>query len=383
MENAGFENWRMLLSLFPEGWEQLARDSGAVERLRGFASAEVLLRTLLMHIATGHSLRETVVHAKAADLASVSDVALLKRLRQSESWLQGLCIKLLAESGVVFPASPARRRLRIVDGTIVREPGKTGSQWRILYTLRLPDLQCDFFKLTSTVGEGTGESLSHVPVTRDQDVLLGDAGYGSTASIESAVVRGADVLVRINPQIFQPEDSHGQRIDLLEVAKSLTETGQIGEWPVWLPGKQMRVAGKVCGLRKSEQAIGYAHRRLKKRATKRQTHTKPETWEFAKCVLVFTSCQDLPAREALEWYRVRWQVELAFKRMKSLAQLGHLPKYDERSSRAWLYGKLFVALLTQKLIRIGRDISPWGYLWVAGSTSQRVEGVRLCSAPNP
>lgn len=67
---------------------------------------------------------------------------------------------------------------------------------------------------------------------------------------------------------------------------------------------------------------------------------------------------------------MRWQVELAFKRLKSLAQLGHLPKYDERSSRAWLYGKLFVALLTQKLVRSGRDISPWGYRLAAGSLSE-------------
>jgi Transposase DDE domain len=58
---------------------------------------------------------------------------------------------------------------------------------------------------------------------------------------------------------------------------------------------------------------------------------------------------------------MRWQIELVFKRLKSLAQLGHVPKYDDRSSRAWVYGKLLVALLTQKLIRIGRTISPWGY----------------------
>jgi hypothetical protein len=56
---------------------------------------------------------------------------------------------------------------------------------------------------------------------------------------------------------------------------------------------------------------------------------------------------------------MRWQIELVFKRLKSLLRLGHLPKYDARSSRAWLYGKLLIALLTQKLIRMGRDISPW------------------------
>jgi hypothetical protein len=61
---------------------------------------------------------------------------------------------------------------------------------------------------------------------------------------------------------------------------------------------------------------------------------------------------------------------MTFKRLKSLAQLGHLPKQDEQSSRAWLYGKLFVALLTQKLVRTGREISPWGYLFVGDATAQ-------------
>jgi transposase len=81
-------------------------------------------------------------------------------------------------------------------------------------------------------------------------------------------------------------------------------------------------------------------------------------------VLVFTT---LPASEAstdkiLETYRLRWQVELTFKRLKSIAQIGHVPKHDDQSSRAWLYGKLFVALLSQKLAHVGNTISPWGYM---------------------
>ena len=38
-----------------------------------------------------------------------------------------------------------------------------------------------------------------------------------------------------------------------------------------------------------------------------------------------------------------------------------MPKHDDRSRRAWLYGKLFMALLSQKLARVGGAISPWGY----------------------
>ena len=62
--------------------------------------------------------------------------------------------------------------------------------------------------------------------------------------------------------------------------------------------------------------------------------------------------------DIMEWYRLRWQVELVFKRFKSLARLGHLPKHDDESARAWLYGKLLTALLTEKLIAHSRAVSP-------------------------
>jgi hypothetical protein len=92
------ENWKVLASLFPAGWQQMAWQSGAVERLRGFPSPDVLLRTLMLHVARGYSLRETVVRAKLANWADISDVALLKRLRNSVEWLRLLCIELLREN---------------------------------------------------------------------------------------------------------------------------------------------------------------------------------------------------------------------------------------------------------------------------------------------
>jgi hypothetical protein len=92
------ENWKVLALLLPPGWQQMAWQSGAVERLRGFPSPDVLLRMLLLHVARGYSLRETVVRAKLANWANVSDVALLKRLRNSEEWLRLLCTELLREN---------------------------------------------------------------------------------------------------------------------------------------------------------------------------------------------------------------------------------------------------------------------------------------------
>jgi hypothetical protein len=360
MQNAAQENWQTLLSLFPPQWRERAVASGAIERLRGFASAEALLRTLLLHIANGLSLRETVVQAKLAHLANVSDVALLKRLRNSEEWLRALCVDLLGETGLPVAASGGKRRLRIVDGTVVKEPGKTGSQWRILYSLQLPGLGCDFFDISATEGNGTGESFRRIPVEAC-DLVLGDAGYWSTVGVEFVQSRGAEVLVRVNPRTFVAYGPRGHRVGLLRRLRSIREPGQMGDWPVVLRLDKASIEGRVCAIRKNENAIQHAERRLLRRASKKQHVLKPETLEYAKYVIVFTTLKAESAAQVLECYRLRWQIELVFKRMKTLSQLGHLPKHDDRSARAWLYGKLLVALLTQKLIRIGHEISPWGY----------------------
>lgn len=360
MENAVKEDWQVLASLFPDGWEQKAKETGAIEREIGIKVPETLLRLFLLHVGRGYSLRETSVRAKESGLAKISNVGLLKRLRRSEDWLHWLCTRLVAENGVLMPKPTGPGAVRIVDGTIIKEPGKTGSQWRILYSLRLPDLRCDFFDLTATVGSGTGESFTRIPVA-PKDLILGDAAYSSAPSVQWVVDHGGGVLVRLNPKSLPlSEPAGGGSFELLAHLQKLKVTGQVGEWPVMLSGTT--ITGRLCAIRKSEEAIAQAHRRVERRASKKQTKTDPVTWEYAKYVVVFTTELAVPAETILEWYRARWQIELSFKRLKSLAQMGHLPKYDAQSSRAWLYGKLFVALLTEKLVRIGRELSPWGYV---------------------
>lgn len=356
------EDWKVLTSLLPSDWQQMALQSGAVRRWREFSSPDLLLRTLLLHVARGYSLRETVLHARLSKWAKVSDVALLKRLRSSEEWLRTLCLELLRENFTYRIDQSISPTIRIVDGTIVKEPGKTASQWRVLYSIRLPTLMCDFFEVTATIGDGTGESLNRLPV-KPHELIVADAGYCSVAGIECIHQRGADVLVRLNPQSFVAYSPNGRRISLLSRLRTLSRVGQSAEWKVVLRGQNVAFAGRLCALRKSEFAIQQAHRRLQRRASKKQMITQPGTLEFAKYVLVFTTRSGGSTVDVLRTYRMRWQIELVFKRLKSLAQLGHLPKHDDHSSRAWLYGKLLVTLLAQKVIGVGHNISPSRYVF--------------------
>ncbi len=356
------EDWKVLTTFFPEGWRELAVSTNALKGLRKAKSEDALLRTLLIHLASGYSLRETVVRARQAQLADLSDVALLKRLRKSGAWLHKMCLALFAERGLQL-ASNGQFRCRLLDATNVREPGKTGSLWRIHYSVQIPSLCCDFFKLTATKGEGTGESFKRFPV-QTGDYLIADRGYSHIPGMRYVDSQGAFFIVRVdtgNERFYYGDD---KRFPLLKSVQSIAKAGASKWWSAYVRDENgCPVHGRICVIRKTEEAIHLAQKRLLDTASRKQKKLRDETLEYAKYVILFTSFpeQKFSATEVLEWYRIRWQIELVFKRFKQIAQLGHLPKHDDESAKAWLYGKLFVALTTEKLVSCAESFSPWGY----------------------
>jgi hypothetical protein len=368
--SAANEEWLVLKTFLPPDWRTLAVDTNALKGLRQDKSEENLLRTLLMHVGCGYSLRETAVRAQESGLANLSDVALLKRLRKSQDWFYEMCIRLFRERGLDLPKKRPSS-LRLIDATTVKEPGKTGGLWRVHYSVQIPSLRCDFFKVTGTEGPGTGEGFWQIPVQRG-DHLIADRGYSNMEGICKVCAAGARILVRLNQQAVRLEASTGRDFALLGKLRTLQRAGQVGEWDVELVTLQGRVRGRVCAVRKSEAAIRRAQKQLRRRASKKSQELQPETLEYAKYVVVFTTFlpEQYSAVEVLDWYRVRWQVELVFKRFKQIARLGHLPKHEDESAKAWLYGKLLVALLTEKLISQARALSPWGYALEGETTAQ-------------
>lgn len=352
----------MLVGLFPSGWEELGRSTGAVTRLRGFESLNDLFRTLLLHVGCGWSLRETAVQAKLAGIADVSDVTLLNRLRQAEDWLRQLCQQLWQDNGVSLEPALKGRPVRLVDATVVKEPGQTGGQWRIHYSIRLPSLECEHFDITPVLGKNTGERMGRFALQAGE-LVLADAGYCNPPGVASVVSQGADLCVRLNRTSLPLSDEKGQPFPLLKKVQMLRKAGQIAEWRVSVQCGSQKMDGRLCGIRKSEAAAQRAQRKLAIKQQNGKGKDTPENRQYACYVLVFTTLPKdrATARQVLECYRLRWQIELTFKRLKSIVQLGHVPKHDDKSSRAWLYGKLFVALLSQKLARVGSAISPWGY----------------------
>jgi len=365
------EDWDLLVSFFPENWRWLATRTKALKGLHGDRSPANALRVLLMHVGGGLSLRETAVRARENSLADLSDVAILKRLRKSKKWLRQLCLKLFRERGVSLGRSKGTQ-VRVFDATTVKEPGKTGSLWRVHYSVQLPSLTCDFFEVTGTTGEGTGESFRRFPISAG-DYILADRGYCHGPGIEYVDSNRAFVCVRVNSQSLRMQGAAGDSFGLLDHLRTVTRPGEVASWPVQVMGQSgTAVQGRLCVVRKSQAAVDATVKRLKRLASKKCLELQPGTLVAAEYVILFTTfpAETFSPADVLLWYRMRWQVELVFKRFKQIAQLGHLPKYGAESSQAWLYGKLFVALLTEKLIHHATTLSPWGYELEATKNAQ-------------
>ncbi len=355
---ADLQDWEILSSFLPADWQQQAKALGAMRRARYIKEPETLLRLLLMHLASGCSLAETAARAAASGLAQISAVGVFKRLRSAEGWLRWLAQQMRQEPG--WELAALDRRLRAVDATAVSEPGATGTDWRLHYALNLASLECDFFELTA-VGEG-GETFRRFPIQAG-DVMLGDRIYATPPGVAHVVDAGGDVIVRVNRQTLPLFDRYGGRVDLLTRLRGLRGGALLEERVrVKRPGGGW-LHGRLIALRRSAEATEQARRKLRDRARRNQTKVSAESVEFAAYFLLWTTLtqRTLRAPDVLSCYRTRWQIELVFKRMKSILGLGHLPKTDPQSAKAWLVGKLFVGLLVERMIAEADSISPWGY----------------------
>ena len=359
------EQWSVISRLLPPDLDRSAREHGAMKRKRGaIEGAGQLLRVLMMHIAGGLSLEQTVARAKIRGLACLNAMALHKRLCTSHRWLQGLTAHLIDGVKPYLQQDQAlwrtERTIRILDATDIQEPGSTGTGWRIHYSVRLPSLCCDFFELTD--GHGA-ESLRRLPVQKG-DIALVDRGYNDRRAVGALVDAGADVILRFNSGAFPLLDAEGKPFEPIGWLRPLA-VGELAAKEIQFAcGKRGKLLkARLCAIRKTAGQARDAQAKARRKAQKNGTQIRQQTLDCAEFIIVLTTLgeSEMPTRTVLEFYRSRWQVERAFRRLKTLLQIGTVPKTKAESSQAWMQGKILTALLIERILCEARFFSPWGY----------------------
>jgi hypothetical protein len=354
--------WGAVVAMMPADFESSAREEGAIQRARKVVDAATLLRLALIY-ATSGGLRLTAALAAEQGMVDLSDVAVLKRLRVASRWLAGLPSRLL-EDKRQYEAIRCRigRRIRLVDATTVSRPGSTGTDWRVHVGYSLSECRIDHVELTDARG---GETLTRIPVERG-DILVADRGYSQAKGISDAVAAGADVLVRLNSNSVPLTDPDGAPFKILECLRSLP-VGAIGEWSVCTVAKPAQgvtaVRARLVAVRKTEAAAEVARSKLRRQGSKNGHTPSTQSLEAAAYMFLLTtvSADEMSAEQCLEIYRFRWQIELAFKNLKSVIGLSKMAAKSPELSTAYISAILVTAILVDRLATAPIDFSPWGY----------------------
>jgi hypothetical protein len=348
--------------------DALARATGALKRPREVRDGSQLLRLALGYAATGRSLRTTAAWSGPALGVDLSDVALLGRLREAGDFLAALTTRLLGRLAEV--AAPSQTwhgpPIRLVDGSMFAGPGGKGGQHRLHASYDPARQIFTAFDLTS---HKQGESLSRGGIEPGA-IGLGDRNYAKTRSLREAEAAGAFYLLRTGMRSMRMIDPRtGERLTGQAVLAALGE-GSGGELAIEMIQAKARkadapapVKARLVILRASEAAAAREQARIKRSRTKHKATPTKETQALAGVVMLITNLPPTPwpiARIAL-LYRLRWQIELAFKTLKSTFAMRDTPAKDPRLARTWILANLAAALLTELLLRaIERAIPPSG-----------------------
>lgn len=354
------EDWTRVITRLggPEELEASAREAKAFSRRREIPDAAALLRLVLAYCLGEGGLRSTAAWAAAIGLADLSNVALLYRLRQCGDWFAMLVGRLLAAAA---PKASRGRLIRILDATTVPKAGpaarKKSELWRIHSAFDLPHERFGHFELTD---QQEGETLDRIPVVKGE-IRLADRAYLQPDRMASVLADGADFVIRSGWKSARWLDAEGRPLDLIAELRAASAGGLIDQ-PIWIKRKGgAPLAVRLIAVRKPPEAAAEARRKAR-RAAQREGHTiSQRTLEAADWVILVTSLtpQEFATEDVLALYRLRWRIELGFKRLKSLIGLRAPPGTDERSARPYLLAHLLIILLLEPLIREFEDSPRW------------------------
>jgi hypothetical protein len=343
------ENIARLMMELPKDYEEDCYKQGAIIRKRGVTNPSDLMMLAMFHLQNGCTLMEMSEIARITKLGNMSDVAFMKRFEQCGDWFRSINEKIASQCLIQYhpPKWLEDKTIIAVDATDVTEKGRSGRTYRLHYAL-------DILKMTSIEHKITtnqiGESLCNFTMQRG-NIIIADRGYATIKGIVHCIEAGAEYILRLRKNSFTVRDENNEKIDLTVMLSKLGENENIDLSAFATNSNGERVPVRICAKKKTPEAIAQTQKKLKRKESRRQLVIADETKTFNEYIIIVTNLDEsISSHDVLEAYRLRWQVEIYFKRLKSILDFGELPKRRYESIIAWLNGKMMIALLIELVI---------------------------------
>ena len=334
-----------LIPFLATGWEQRCHELEIIKRQRGIKTPEDLMTLNLFHLVNGCTLMEISEAARLLKIGDFSDVAYMKRFEQCGEWFAWNCAQFAHKAVAKFQKPEYLNNYRAIafDASDIVEKGRSGQCYKLHYGIDIFNMCTVSYKITKN---DIGETLRNYQLHKG-DLAICDRAYGTINGIDHCIKSEADFILRLRTNAFKLYDNNGEAIDIVSKFQKL-ESEECGDFQAYVRTNDGMLPVRVCAKRKSDADYEKTIKKLKRRESKRMCKIMDETKLFNKYIVLVTSLPlNISPADVLETYRYRWQIEIYFKRLKSIMDLGDLPKKREKSSLAWINGKIMVALMIE------------------------------------
>lgn len=340
-------DWDRIAEHLPVGFRSLAEEMGLLRERPSHMKTKVrdigvVLRLVLHQAGTSSSLRATAALAAATAVVAISAVSLHQWIKKLGPYLTALLAQMVPTTSFA-PAKWGGFHVIGGDATTVQRPGSKGTTARVHYALRLADLTPRHIEVTDEHGGETARRFR----AENGELWLLDRGYANPPGVSAIRTPGAHIIVRHNRGTLPLYDKGGKRLDVAALLRNTIDRETAHQRRAFVHFGDERIAGRICWLRIPEDKVEQARQRARREA---EGVCDDETLYTAEFVVVFTTVlHELTAAQVLELYRARWQIELEFKRSKSIRELDRLPNFLPETIHSWICAKLLLQLIATRI----------------------------------
>jgi len=341
--------------MLPEGWEAKAKELGAFHRAVKIKSPEELLHLVLLYLTEGKSFAGTSALLGLCGEISLNKMAVYKRIRKCGEWLKWICTHIYRQAGLLVekPQWLKDRNIILADGSEDVRCGTEHLYFMLHYCIDLFTLSLREFLITDMKN---GEKLVNFKEIGKKDIVIADRAYGTLAGLTYLLNRQAGYVLRIRAGCFNIYDQNEQKIDLLEQFAALKE-GETAEITAYCIINKRYEPIRICALRKDEDSERKGMKKLLKTNQRKRGGIPVSELQqgYNKYIIVITSLEhEVSTTQVLELYRTRWQIEIAFKHLKTIFRYNEMPARLSENIQTWFFGKLLLAALCETLVNTGR-----------------------------
>lgn len=348
------KNMETIFELMPEGWKEAAKTEKALIRGRNIRTPEELLRLNFLYQTQGGTYGLTSALTQISEnQEGLNKTAVEKRIVNSAAWLKWLCKNLSRQEGYLTdpPEWLKEYHVNLVDASDYACNGSRGADFRFHYMVNLFTMNTTEMYFTSA---SEGETLTRYTNINEKDLIVADRGYCTIKGIRYVTEHKADYVLRMRSNSFNLYTKDGTKYDLTEELKKDYTPGRKIDLDLFVKNNKEYIPVRICAVAKSEADIQKSQRHMKKSNHNRKPLSELQTVWSHFVVAVTSLDSKFSTEQILKIYRMRWQIELVFKRFKSIFGGREFTARKEESVKAWFYGKLLIAIICETLAKKGR-----------------------------